>query len=278
MIGSFVKHLESKGRSAGTIKAYVAAVEDMLAYVGKPESEIKLMDLEAWQASMEGQASATIAQRTAAVRMYFKFLARNELIQNNPALYFEAPTVKHKEKVPLEAEQVRAMIKAATNRRNKAIIMALAQTGMRISELMGLTLDQYRHRIDNTIIICGKGHKERKVTFADETVQMIDEYIARGRKGNAPWLFLSTHGTQMRRDDNSNMLKVCARKAGIENWQDLNICNHLMRATCFTMQLRNGTPLETIQKMAGHSNIQTTLIYAKIAQSEVQKAQAQVLF
>lgn len=278
MVDKFMKHMESKGRSEGTIKLYAKAVEDMLAYVNKPVDRIKLMDLEDWQVSIGNKSTATIAQRTTAVREYFKFLARNEFIKNNPALYLEAPAVKHKEKTPLDGAQIRAMINAATNLRNKAIIMTLAQTGMRVSEIFGLTLDQYQRRIDNTVIICGKGSKERKVTFADETIEMIDAYVANERKGDSEWLFVSTHGTKMRRDDSSNMLKLCARKAGIENWQDLNICNHLMRTTCFTMQLRNGTPLETIQKMAGHSNIQTTLIYAKVAQNEVQKAQSKVLF
>lgn len=255
----FEMSMRAKKRSEGTIAQYIKAVNNCLAFVNKPESEIKLCDLEAWQASMSNLSSASIATRTAAVREYFKFLHRNEYISKNPAEYLEAPQIKNREQKALDGEQIRAMINAASNARNKAIITMLAQTGMRIHELLNITLEQYESRVNNVLVIRGKGDKDRLVGLADETVALIDEYIATERKNGCEYLFVGNQGRQMDRKNTSMMLKVCAKRAGIENWEELHISNHTMRRSCATMMSEEGVPVEVISKVLGHSSPVVTI-------------------
>ena len=214
----FVMSLKAKHRSEGTIREYTKAIENCMAYVNKPEDEIKPIDLEMWQSSMSNLSSASVAQRTSAVREYFKFLYRNEFISRNPAEMLETPQIKNREQSALNGEQVRAMVNAATNERNKAIIMMLAQTGLRIHELANITLEQYESRSNNVLVIRGKGDKDRLVGLADETIKLIDSYIANERKDGCEYLFVGNRGNKMDGKNTSAMLKVCARKAGIENW------------------------------------------------------------
>ena len=254
----FVMSLKAKHRSEGTIHEYTKAIENCMTYVNKPEAEIKPIDLELWQSSMSNLSSASVAQRTSAVREYFKFLYRNEFISRNPAEMLEAPQIKNREQSALNGEQVRAMVNAATNERNKAIIMMLAQTGLRIHELANITLEQYESRSNNVLVIRGKGDKDRLVGLADATIKMIDSYIANERKDGCEYLFVGNRGNKMDGKNTSAMLKVCARKAGIENWEELHISNHTMRRTFATMMSEADVPIEVISKAMGHSSVAIT--------------------
>ena len=274
----FVMSLRAKHRSEGTIREYAKAIDNCLEYVNKPEVEIKPIDLELWQSSMSNLSSASVAQRTSAVREYFKFLYRNEFISRNPAEMLEAPQIKNREQSALNGEQVRAMVNAATNERNKAIIMMLAQTGLRIHELANITLEQYESRSNNVLVIRGKGDKDRLVGLADETIELIDSYIANERKDGCEYLFVGNRGNKMDGKNTSAMLKVCARKAGIENWEELHISNHTMRRTFATMMSEADVPIEVISKAMGHSGIQITSRYVKRTEQRAVNAMSVVNF
>lgn len=254
----FIMSLKAKHRSEGTIREYAKAIDNCLSHIDKPEAEIKPIDLELWQSSMSNLSSASVAQRTSAVREYFKFLYRNEFISRNPAEMLEAPQIKNREQSALNGEQVRAMVNAATNERNKAIIMMLAQTGLRIHELANITLEQYESRSNNVLVIRGKGDKDRLVGLADETIKLIDNYIVNERKDGCEYLFVGNRGNKMDGKNTSAMLKVCARKAGIENWEELHISNHTMRRTFATMMSEADVPIEVISKAMGHSSVAIT--------------------
>lgn len=279
MITSYVNYLSSR-KSDNTVKAYTNDVEDMLIYVNKPEAEITLSDLDSWVESIHGFSTATQARKISSVKNYFKYLNRMEIIEKNPAALLEAVQVKNKEKFALTAQEIRAMVNATRNTRNQAIIMTYASTGMRYSELAGITYDQYINRIDDTIIITGKGDKERKIYFTPETVRYIDNYIK--IRNNNPvmadsiYLFVSNTGKQMDHKSLSNTLKMCARKAGISNWEDIS--NHYLRVAFATIQSDNGTPIEIVQELMGHSNINTTRRYEKIRSERAREAVMAVKF
>lgn len=276
MNNQFITSLMAKKRSEGTVRGYVDDVRHALDYIGKKDADVKLADLEAWQASMSSLSSATIARRTAAVKEYFKFLYRNELISRNPAEFLEAPAVKNREKAALEAEDVRAMVNAATNDRNKAIVMMLAQTGLRISELSGITLEQYQNRINNMLVIRGKGDKDRLVGLSDETVELINRYVANSRKGGCEYLFVGNQGNRLDGKNTSAMLRTTAKKAGVEN---CDISNHTMRRTFATLMSETNVPIEVISKAMGHASIQITASrYIKRTEQRAVDAMAAVNF
>lgn len=279
MITSYVNYLSSR-KSDNTVKAYVHDIDGMLSYVHKPEAEITINDLDNWVESIHDFSSATQARKISAIKNYFKYLGRMEIITKNPAEYLEPVPIKNKEKFAITGNQVRDMIDYATNYRNKAIIMTYATTGMRVSELINITYDQYVNKVNDTIIIKGKGEKERKIYFAPETIEMIDKYIrvrnTSIKMTNSPYLFVSSWGNKMDVKNLNSMLKLCAKKAGIENWEDVS--NHYLRVAFATMQSEAGTSIEVVQELLGHSNINTTKRYEKISSSRAREAMQSVKF
>lgn len=280
-LNEYINHMRGNKKSEGTIHEYVRNLTDVFTTIGKNEEAIVYEDIENYKLSVASLSSSTINTRISALKSYYKFLMQRRYIEVNPVEYVECPKVKNKEKIPLTGEQVRAMIAKTSNVRMEAFIMTLATTGMRIAELASVTIDDYNNRVGNTIIITGKGDKERRVTFPDEAIACIDKYIWTERSVHAAktgtnLLFVSNQGTALAAGNMGEQLKKIAKEAGIPQWD--KVCNHLMRTTCATLALRNGVELPTIQKMLGHSNINTTIRYAKIADETVANAMSTIRF
>ena len=280
-LNEYINHMRGNKKSEGTIHEYVRNLTDVFTTIGKDEEAIVYEDIENYKLSIASLSSSTINTRISALKSYYKFLMQRRYVEINPVEYVECPKVKNKEKIPLTGEQVRAMIAKTSNVRMEAFIMALATTGMRIAELASVTIDDYNNRVGNTIIITGKGDKERRVTFPDEAIACIDKYIWTERgihaaKTGTNLLFVSNQGTALAAGNMGEQLKKIAKEAGIPQWD--KVCNHLLRTTCATLALRNGVELPTIQKMLGHSDINTTTRYAKIADETVANAMATMRF
>lgn len=280
-LDEYINHMRGNKKSEGTIHEYVRNLTDVFTTIGKNEEAIAYEDIENYKLSIASLSSSTINTRISALKSYYKFLMQRRYVEVNPVEYVECPKVKNKEKIPLTGEQVRAMIAKTSNVRMEAFIMALATTGMRIAELASVTIDDYNNRVGNTIIITGKGDKERRVTFPDEAIACIDKYIWSERsihaaKTGTNLLFVSNQGTSLAAGNMGEQLKKIAKEAGIPQWD--KVCNHLLRTTCATLALRNGVELPTIQKMLGHSDINTTTRYAKIADETVANAMATMRF
>lgn len=280
-LDEYINHMRGNKKSEGTIHEYVRNLTDVFTTIGKDEEAVAYEDIENYKLSIASLSSSTINTRISALKSYYKFLMQRRYVEVNPVEYVECPKVKNKEKIPLTGEQVRAMIAKTSNVRMEAFIMALATTGMRIAELASVTIDDYNNRVGNTIIITGKGDKERRVTFPDEAIACIDKYIWSERsihaaKTGTNLLFVSNQGTSLAAGNMGEQLKKIAKEAGIPQWD--KVCNHLLRTTCATLALRNGVELPTIQKMLGHSDINTTTRYAKIADETVANAMATMRF
>lgn len=280
-LNEYVNHMRGNKKSLGTIHEYSMNLTKVFNEIGKDENAVTYEDIENYKLSIASLSSSTINTRISALKSYYKFLMQRRYVEVNPVEYVECPKVKNKEKIPLTGEQVRAMIAKTSNVRMEAFIMALATTGMRIAELASVTIDDYNNRMGNTIIITGKGDKERRVTFPDEAIACIDKYIWTERgihaaKTGTNLLFVSNQGTALAAGNMGEQLKKIAKEAGIPQWD--KVCNHLMRTTCATLALRNGVELPTIQKMLGHSNINTTTRYAKIADETVANAMSTMRF
>lgn len=274
-LSRYVNYLRGNKRSENTINAYVADIEQCLNSISKPVEDVTIFDLEDWKVSMGQLSSASAARKISAVRCFFKYLADRDVIAKDPAKNMTGVKVKNKIKVVPDGHEIRMMLEYAGNRRNKAIIMTLATTGMRISELESITLEQYENRVDDAIVITGKGDKERIIQFAPETIKMIDEYLMCRVKG-CDRLFTSNLGNPIGHQCTSDMLKRTAKRAGIENWQDIS--NHYMRAAFATIALNNGVGLDIIQECMGHESVQTTRIYAKTAAGRKRDAMSRVYF
>lgn len=261
MNNAYVDYLVGEQKSSNTIKAYIKDVEQMLDCIGKLEENISYADLLNWKASISGMASASVNRKIVAVSGYFKFLHDVDAISANPAANLKSVKVHNKEKLAMSREDVGKMLAVCTSNRQKAMLYMLGSTGMRVSELTGLGYKQYRDRVDNQLVITGKGDKQRVVYLNRQAVEAINLYIRTERKAGGEYLFASSQGGKVDANNFDKTLKALARKAGVKNADAVSA--HTFRHSFATILLNEGQPIDVVSKLLGHNNIQTTLIYAK---------------
>lgn len=279
---NYITYLESQRRSPLTIANYTKYINMALEYIRKPENEITYMDLVAWKNTFANLKPNSQNIRIAAVKNYFGFLKKAGITTSNPAEELEKQKVRDcdvKQKPYIEAHYLRDMVNHARTLRDKAIILLFATTGLRVSELTGITLEQYKNMSGNNgreLAIVGKGNKTRRVYINDETKMAIDCYLTTRPRSEYNNLFLSFQGGPIHSNNLSQTLKNVAKNAGYPQWQD--ICNHALRAAFATTKAEQGVPLTTIQSAMGHAKLDTTLIYIKRNQNVINDAMANMAF
>lgn len=253
----FKQFMVSEQSAENTINAYVTDVKKMLEVVGKEDCEVTYLDLINWKNQIMNMASATVSRKIIAVRKYFEFLCNADFIEKNPAEKLHTIKIENEEKMALTQEQIKAMVDVAKGR-DKAILLTLVSTAMRVSELINLKLEDF---YKEEIKIVGKGNKERSIFLNQQTREAIEDYLE-NRKTGCDNLFVSNYGTPMDKKYISAMLKKVARKAGLIEEAEW-ITPHTMRRTRITHWSENGVPMATIMYSAGHNNIKTTMRYIK---------------
>ena len=279
---NYITYLQSQSRSPLTIQNYTKYINMALEYIGKSETEITYMDLVNWTNTFTNLKPNSKNIRISAIKNYFTFLKKAGVISFNPAENLEKQKVRDcdvKQKPYIEAHYLRDMVNNARTTRDRAIILLFATTGLRISELTGITLEQYKNLSGlegRELTIVGKGNKTRRVYINDETKATIDLYLTERPHSEYNNLFLSFQGGPIHSNNLSQTLKNVAKKAGYPLWNE--ICNHALRSAFATTKAEQGTPLTTIQAAMGHSKLDTTLIYIKRNQNVINNAMKNMAF
>lgn len=282
MNANYITYLQSQSRSPLTIQNYTKYINMALEYIGKPENDITYIDLLDWKNTFTNLKPNSQNIRISAIKNYFSFLTKAEIIASNPAEELEKQKVRDcdvKQKPYIEAHYLRDMVNHARTIRDKAIILLFASTGLRVSELIAITLDQYQNMTGpngRELVILGKGNKTRRIYINDEVKNIIDSYIKTRPQSKYNNLFLSFQGGPIHSNNLSQTLKNVAKKAGYPQWQE--ICNHALRSAFATTKAEQGTPLTTIQAAMGHARLDTTLIYIKRNQNVINNAMANMAF
>ena len=282
MNANYITYLQSQSRSPLTIQNYTKYINMALEYIGKPENDITYIDLLDWKNTFTNLKPNSQNIRISAVKNYFSFLTKAAIIASNPAEELEKQKVRDcdvKQKPYIEAHYLRDMVNNARTIRDKAIILLFASTGLRVSELIAITLDQYQNMTGpngRELVILGKGNKTRRIYINDEVKNIIDSYIKTRPQSKYNNLFLSFQGGPIHSNNLSQTLKNVAKKAGYPQWQE--ICNHALRSAFATTKAEQGTPLTTIQAAMGHARLDTTLIYIKRNQNVINNAMANMAF
>ena len=282
MNANYITYLQSQSRSPLTIQNYTKYISIALDYIGKPDTEITYMDLVAWKNTFTNLKPNSQNIRISAVKNYFAFLKKSGMIDINPAENLEKQKIRDcdvKQKPYIEAHYLRDMVDNARTLRDKAIILLFCTTGLRVSELTSITLDQYQHMggMDNReLTIVGKGNKTRRVYINDEAKEAIDAYLMTRPNSDCENLFLSFQGGVIHLNNLSQTLKTVAKKAGYPMWKDIS--NHALRSAFATTKAEQGVPLTTIQAAMGHARLDTTLIYIKRNQGNINNAMKAMAF
>ena len=279
MIEAYTNYMKSEKMSANTMRGYTNHINQMLSMVNKPESEISYLDLINWKADISNQASATIANKVAAIKSYFQFLANAGIVANDPSKNLKRPDhIRNKEKPYINEEDAKLLVKYARTFRDKAMFKFLLSTGVRFDEMAHVTIAQYKEAIGGKreiTLIKAKGNKKRKIHINQSTEQAIERYL-RLRDDNCPFLFVSYRGHKLSNNCVSHTVKVTARRAGLKYWNDLSC--HGLRTGCATIMSDKGVPVATISKVLGHSSLTVTTRYIKTSQDNINNATALMEF
>lgn len=222
------------------------------------------------QLKEKGLAAATIARKLAAIKAFYRFMTAEGYMDANPAEVVEAGTKGIKlPRVLSENEVVRLLnqpdITTAEGFRDRTMLEVLYATGMRVSELINLTLD----RVDlnmKYIIAFGKGSKERIVPLGSVAAEFLQQYLEKVRPKlthagrNTNIVFLAFGGHELTRQRFWQIIRAYGRKANINK----ALTPHILRHSFATHLLDNGADLRSVQELLGHSDISTTQIYTHL--------------
>lgn len=222
------------------------------------------------QLKEKGLAAATIARKLAAIKAFYRFMTAEGYMDANPAEVVEAGTKGIKlPRVLSEAEVVRLLnqpdITTAEGFRDRTMLEVLYATGMRVSELINLTLE----RVDlnmKYIIAFGKGSKERIVPLGSVAAEFLQQYLEKVRPKlthedrNTNIVFLAFGGHELTRQRFWQIIRAYGRKANINK----ALTPHILRHSFATHLLDNGADLRSVQELLGHSDISTTQIYTHL--------------
>lgn len=221
------------------------------------------------------EADKTIARKIVSIRTFFDFLMKEKRINVNPCEKIESPKLRKSLPKTLNFEEINKLLdlkpKTALEYRNRAMIELMYATGLRVSELVNLELNDINVK-DNYIRVYGKGKKERIVPMAEITTNILNEYISVYRdsllKGYlTDKVFISSYGKGITRQAFFKILKKIAKEQGIEK----DFSPHTLRHSFATHLLEYGADLRSIGEMLGHENIKTTQIYTHLSNNKKRK-------
>ncbi|HAS55837.1 MAG TPA: hypothetical protein DCR94_00975 [Firmicutes bacterium] len=275
----FTYLIAEKGLTKNTIDSY----QEDLKFFFKSFDDIKdtsSLDeslLEEW-AIYEGEkglSPSSIARRLSSVKGFFLFLTKEGI---NKISINKTPFPKKKKTLPvvLTSEELSSLLNSIDinkkgGERDLAMILFMYSTGVRVSELLSLKLDDVSFSKRIVLIRSGKGSKQRSVPINELSLNTLNNYIKGERKENvgkkSPFLFLNKFGKPISRNYFFLLIKKYAKKANINK----NIHPHTLRHSFATSLLENGANLIAVKEMLGHSHLETTQIYTNVSSKTIKK-------
>ncbi|EIK97752.1 site-specific tyrosine recombinase XerD [Pseudomonas sp. M47T1] len=237
-----------------------------------------ILDHLAWRVDQAYKPRST-ARFLSGVRGFYRYLLREKLIAVDPTLQVDMPQLGRPLPKSLSEADVEALLKAPDlsepiGQRDRAMLEVLYACGLRVTELVSLTLDQVNLR-QGVLRVMGKGSKERLVPMGEEAVVWVERFLREGRGdllGGRPSdvLFPSQRGEQMTRQTFWHRIKHQASVAGISK----SLSPHTLRHAFATHLLNHGADLRVVQMLLGHSDLSTTQIYTHVARARLQELHA----
>lgn len=263
-----------RGLSENTLASYGADLRGFAAWL-KEQGLLEIMssDIESYLAHRyEQQASSrTAARLLSSLRRFYQYQYREGRMAQDPSLNIDNPRIGRPLPDSLTEEEVESLLDApegttAEGLRDRAMLELLYATGLRVSELVGLTYEQINLN-QGVVRVLGKGRKERLVPLGEEAEYRIGCYLKEARKallkghGQSPHLFVTRRGGAMTRQAFWYMIKRRAQQAGIKK----HLSPHTLRHAFATHLLNHGADLRVVQMLLGHSDLSTTQIYTHVA-------------
>ena len=274
-----------RGLAEHTLGAYRSDLEKFSSWLdNRGDSLLTLQgdvlhDYIAWRLERGFKATST-ARLLSALRRFFQYLIREQLRDDDPSALLLTPKLPKRLPKDLSEHQVEALLSepdvaVELELRDKAMLELLYATGLRVSELVGLTMENVSLR-QGMVRILGKGNKERLVPMGEEAMYWISVYLREARgvllgSQTSDILFPSSRAQQMTRQTFWHRIKLYASRAQIA----VELSPHTLRHAFATHLLNHGADLRVVQMLLGHADLSTTQIYTHVASERLKSMHAE---
>ncbi|CAN5416313.1 site-specific tyrosine recombinase XerD [soil metagenome] len=270
----YLRHVSiEKGRSGNTVAAYRRDLEAMLEQRTVLAPDALAAYVRSLRERPQPLAASSIARTISSIRGFLRFLVDEGLLEADPSVDLIAPKQPARLPKALTIEQVEQLLAATdgdepANLRDKALIELLYATGARISEAVGLNVDDLigENGTADVVRLFGKGGKQRIVPVGSYARAALDAYLVRSRpllstRGRAtPALFLGIRGARLSRQNAWLLMRAAADRAKL----DVELSPHSMRHSFATHLLQGGADVRVVQELLGHASVATTQIYTRV--------------
>jgi len=282
LVQKFVDFLEhEKGLSDNTLQSYRRDIVQYISYLNKMNitniAGVNKTTIITYLLYLqkEGRATSTISRNLASIRSFYQYLYKLNMIEQDPTQDLESPKVEKKLPQILSTQEVELLLNQPKcvdlkGYRDKAMLELLYATGIRVSELINLNVDDVN--IEMGFIKCTKGNKERVIPLGSIAISALEDYLHKARglmiqDPNEPALFVNCNGRRLTRQGFWKIVKIYKNQAKINK----DITPHTLRHSFAAHLLENGADLRSIQEMLGHSDISSTQIYTQLAKNRIKE-------
>ncbi len=274
-ISSFLTAKKIDGLSPKTLKNYQEMLGAFAVQVDKHVTKITTDDIRAYIGYLSGRGlkDSSIQTHINTLRSFFAWLDMEDIIKRNPMRKIKSLKIDRiKARRPLSPEELEQLRDGCHTYKEKALVEFLVSSGCRLSEVTGIRVNQVDWQT-RSVVVLGKGHKERIVYFSVRAKLMLQEYLT-GRKGGEA-LFASSRTPY--EPMSPRAIEKALQKIGDRAGEARRIHPHLMRHTFATNALHGGMDLTVIQHLLGHTDPKTTLIYAELRLDAIKYAYERVI-
>lgn len=285
VISGFITYLHNvKKKSLNTELSYRRDLSKMQDYFKEQGiTDVKAVDEDALSGYAQylnnsGFAPATVSRSIASAKAFFHYCMNEGIIEKDPTGVLKAPKIEKKIPGIMSMDEITKLLeqpKGDTPKeiRDKAMLELLYATGIRVTELMNLRIEDVNMQM--CYIVCKSDNKERVIPFGKEAKNAMSKYLNGGRDAmvedtTSRILFANCQGQQMSRQGFWKLIKYYAKKAGIQS----DITPHTLRHSFAAHLVQNGADLRSVQEMLGHSDISTTQIYAAMNHNKIREVYA----
>ena len=265
-VRSWLETKALEGRSERTRECYRQTVDRLGDFLGRDPWDATTSECRAFLAHLQPNCSnVSINNNRRNMNSYYAFLEDEDVIDKSPMRKIHHVKEEKHVKKPFSDEELERLNESASSLKEKAVIAFLSTTACRVGELVGVEIDDVNMQ-EREVKVFGKGGKER-VTFFDAKTKLALENYLETRNDDCPFLFVNDNSSEKHSCTTGSIERLVAnvgKRAGVDNAHP-----HRFRRTVATRAIDRGMPIEQVKELLGHSQIQTTMIYATVSTENV---------
>ena len=274
LISEFLNYIRNKNYSENTIISYINDLYYFHEFIKMDFDKVKYDDVRDYleYLNLKKEKSTSVSRKISSLKSFYKFLYKNDYIDKKDYPLVKVTYPKKEKKLPKFLyyndllEIINESSKDKDGIRDRLIIEMLYATGVRVSELVNIKLNDIDFN-NKRIIVCGKGNKERIVYYGDYAEEVLNKYLKTHVRKNNNYLFLNSKGEQITDGGIRYIIDNIMKKLSIKT----HVTPHVLRHTFATDMLNNGCDIKIVQELLGHSSLKATEIYTHVTNEHLKE-------